>query len=82
MSDYTLTINAAKFPVSAPADETLLSVLRDRLSLTGTKYGCGEGECGTCTVLLDGHAVREATGKWSRFTFSSGRLASAIARPC
>jgi aerobic-type carbon monoxide dehydrogenase small subunit (CoxS/CutS family) len=58
MSDYTLTINGAKFPVSAPADETLLSVLRDRLSLTGTKYGCGEGECGACTVLLDGHAVK------------------------
>ena len=58
MSEFTLNINGAKCPVSAPADETLLSVLRNRLSLTGTKYGCGEGECGACTVLLDAQAVK------------------------
>jgi aerobic-type carbon monoxide dehydrogenase small subunit (CoxS/CutS family) len=58
MPALTLNINGAKFPVNAPADETLLSVLRNRLNLTGTKYGCGEGECGACTVLLDGKAVR------------------------
>ncbi len=58
MSGFTLNINGAKLPVSAPDDETLLSVLRNRLNLTGTKYGCGEGECGACTVLLDGHAVK------------------------
>jgi aerobic-type carbon monoxide dehydrogenase small subunit (CoxS/CutS family) len=58
MSDFVLNINGAKMAVSAPGDETLLSVLRNRLSLTGTKYGCGEGECGACTVLLDGHAVK------------------------
>jgi aerobic-type carbon monoxide dehydrogenase small subunit (CoxS/CutS family) len=58
MSDFVLNINGARMPVIAPGDETLLSVLRNHLNLTGTKYGCGEGECGACTVLLDGHAVK------------------------
>jgi aerobic-type carbon monoxide dehydrogenase small subunit (CoxS/CutS family) len=61
MSEYTLTINGAQRSVNAPADESLLSVLRNRLHLTGTKYGCGEGQCGACTVLLDGQATRSCS---------------------
>jgi aerobic-type carbon monoxide dehydrogenase small subunit (CoxS/CutS family) len=58
MGDFVLKVNGAQFTVSAPSGETLLSVLRNRLDLTGTKYGCGEGQCGACTVLLDGRATR------------------------
>jgi aerobic-type carbon monoxide dehydrogenase small subunit (CoxS/CutS family) len=58
MTNFVLSINGAKRRVSAPEQESLLSVLRDRLDLTGSKYGCGEGQCGACTVLMDGHAVR------------------------
>jgi aerobic-type carbon monoxide dehydrogenase small subunit (CoxS/CutS family) len=54
----TLLVNGKEQTVEAAPEETLLNVLRDRLELTGTKYGCGEGQCGACTVLLDGSAVR------------------------
>jgi aerobic-type carbon monoxide dehydrogenase small subunit (CoxS/CutS family) len=53
-----LRINNTEHSVEADPDATLLSVLRDRLDLTGTKYGCGEGQCGACTVLIDGRARR------------------------
>ena len=58
MDGQFLNVNGAPRHVDAPGDETLLSVLRNRLNLTGTKYGCGEGECGACTVLMDGKAVK------------------------
>jgi aerobic-type carbon monoxide dehydrogenase small subunit (CoxS/CutS family) len=58
MSEFVLNVNGAHLRVNAPPEETLLSVLRNRLNLTGTKYGCGEGQCGACTVLLDGRATR------------------------
>jgi aerobic-type carbon monoxide dehydrogenase small subunit (CoxS/CutS family) len=58
MGQYTLNLNGKSVSVQAPADEPLLSVLRNRLDFTGTKYGCGEAQCGACTVLLNGHATR------------------------
>jgi aerobic-type carbon monoxide dehydrogenase small subunit (CoxS/CutS family) len=70
MPAFVLSVNGSKRRVEAPAEESLLSVLRNRLDLTGTKYGCGEGQCGACAVLMDGRAVRscqasvgEAAGK-------------------
>jgi aerobic-type carbon monoxide dehydrogenase small subunit (CoxS/CutS family) len=53
-----ITVNGARRQIDADPGRSLLSVLRDDLDLTGTKYGCGEGECGACTVLLDGQPVR------------------------
>jgi aerobic-type carbon monoxide dehydrogenase small subunit (CoxS/CutS family) len=61
MPDYVLNINGARLKVTAPEDETLLSVLRNRLDLTGTRYGCGEGQCGACTVLVDGNSTRSCS---------------------
>lgn len=58
MEEITLNINGADHHVNAADGEMLLYVLRDRLNLTGTKYGCGEGQCGACTVLLDGRPTR------------------------
>ena len=49
-----LQVNSAACRVDVDAETSLLSVLRDHLDLTGTKYGCGEGQCGACTVLIDG----------------------------
>lgn len=52
-----LEINGRGYEVNAPQETPLLVALRDHLDLTGAKYGCGEGQCGVCTVLLDGQAV-------------------------
>jgi aerobic-type carbon monoxide dehydrogenase small subunit (CoxS/CutS family) len=53
-----LRVNGARVRLNADAEQSLLSVLRDDLELTGAKYGCGEGQCGACTVLVDGVPTR------------------------
>jgi aerobic-type carbon monoxide dehydrogenase small subunit (CoxS/CutS family) len=58
-----LDVNGVKRRIDADPDRTLLSVLRDDLDLTGTKYGCGEGQCAACTVLIDGQPVKSCLTK-------------------
>jgi isoquinoline 1-oxidoreductase subunit alpha len=59
----TLTVNGKKHTVDVPPDVPLLWVIRDHLKLTGTKFGCGEGLCGACTVHIDGKAQRSCSIK-------------------
>ena len=58
MSEIRLTVNGTKKVVNVDDDTPLIWVLRDSLSLTGTKFGCGVGFCGSCTILEDGKAIR------------------------
>jgi aerobic-type carbon monoxide dehydrogenase small subunit (CoxS/CutS family) len=53
----TMSVNGQQVSIEVEADELLVDALRDRLGLTGTKIGCSEGECGACTVIMDGEAV-------------------------
>jgi isoquinoline 1-oxidoreductase alpha subunit len=63
MPDYQLTVNGVARTVSADADAPLLWVLRDKLELTGTKFGCGVGACAACMVHIDGDTARSC--QWS-----------------
>ena len=58
-----LLVNGGRRRIDVDSDRTLLSVLRDDLDLTGTKYGCGEGQCAACTVLVDGVATKSCLTK-------------------
>ncbi|MEO8191458.1 MAG: (2Fe-2S)-binding protein [Acidobacteriota bacterium] len=86
MAKFRLTVNAMRREVDAEPDMPLLWVLRDRLGLNGTKYGCGIGVCGACTVLENGKEVRScqvlvqaAAGR--RFTTIEG-LSPDGSHPC
>ena len=58
MAAIVLLVNGSEHRLDLPPDLPLLYALREHLQMTGTKYGCGEGQCGACTVLLDGRPVR------------------------
>lgn len=86
-----LLINEKKHSTNAGPDEMLLYVLRDELDLTGTKYGCGEGVCGACKVLVDGVATPSCMVRIGSLTektittiegLSSGRQLNAVQRAC
>jgi aerobic-type carbon monoxide dehydrogenase small subunit (CoxS/CutS family) len=70
-----LNVNGKRRTVDVDASVSLLSVLRDDLDLTGTKYGCGEGRCGACTVLLDGQLTRSCVTQVGR---SAGKQITTI----
>ena len=63
MPKYILRINGGTHEVEGQPGDSLLSVLRDELGLTGSKYGCGEGHCGACTVLVDGQTTRSCVAR-------------------
>ena len=58
MATIHLAINEESYSVDTDPQTSLLTVLREHLDLTGSKYGCGEGQCGACTVLIDGRSQR------------------------
>jgi nicotinate dehydrogenase subunit A len=58
MPQFDLRVNGTSHQVEGAPEDSLLSVLRYELNLTGSKFGCGEGQCGACTVLIDGRATR------------------------
>jgi nicotinate dehydrogenase subunit A len=75
MASVTLDINGTPRTLDLDPAARLLWVLREHLGLTGTKYGCGEGQCGACTVLIDGVPVRSCT---ARATLLAGRRIETI----
>lgn len=56
-TEITFTLNGRPTRVTVPVDMNALTMLRDELDMTGTKYACGEGECGACTILVDGETI-------------------------
>ena len=74
-----LHVNGAKHAVNADPDRSLLQVLREDLDLTGSKYGCGEGRCGACTVLIDGRPTRSCTTRVAAAVGKQVRTIDALA---
>ena len=80
MARYTLRVNGQTHEVEAEPGDSLLSVLRYDLGLTGSKYGCGEGHCGACTVLLDGQVARSCVTRLGAVAGKAITTIEAIAR--
>ena len=86
MAAFVLLVNGRERRVDADPGDSLLAVLRDDLGLAGSKFGCGEGQCGACTVHIDGQAVRSCVTKVSaanerRITTIEGLAGSADLHP-
>jgi carbon-monoxide dehydrogenase small subunit len=81
MTSYQLTVNGVEATVDVPGMRRLLDVLREDLALTGTKEGCGEGECGACTVLLDGLPVDSCLVPVCQVTGADIRTVEGLAAP-
>ena len=86
LPNYTITVNGVRKSVDADADTPLLWILRDFLGMTGTKFGCGVGVCGACTVVRDGLAIRSCqtsieTANGHAFTTIEG-LSKDTSHPC
>lgn len=79
--DLVLVVNGREFSRKVPDDMTLLELLREELGLTGTKYGCGYGACGACTVLLNGEAVRSCVTPARDLAGKRVKTIEGLARP-
>ena len=79
MPRYTLRVNGRTHEVEGDPGDSLLSVLRYDLGLTGSKYGCGEGHCGACTVLVDSQLARSCTTRLAAVTDKPVTTIEAIA---
>jgi len=81
MDAAVIYVNGKQFRVTASANERLLWILREKLHLTGTKYGCGEGQCGACTVLVDGVATRSCVARLEAVAGKNITTIEALAPP-
>ena len=79
MSRYALRVNGRAHEVEAEANDSLLSIIRYDLGLTGSKFGCGEGQCGACTVLVEGRPARSCVTPVSAAAGKSVTTIEAIA---
>jgi aerobic-type carbon monoxide dehydrogenase small subunit (CoxS/CutS family) len=80
MASTTFTVNGSVAVVTAEPGDRLLDVLRHDLGLTGSKYGCGEGQCGACTVLVDGQALKSCVTRLEAVAGTSVTTIEGLAR--